>query len=117
LTFKNEEALLITSMLKENDIPATLLADKEGFSLGNLLEIESFTFYLQNVEQNDFGLVSPEEWENCKSKTLNKYSNSGNLNLIERIWNEFEQGNPRKFVSVWKSFLKESQVQDFIMQI
>ncbi len=113
LTFKNEEAVLITSLLKQKEIPASLISDKQGFSLRDLLEIRSFTHFIFNNIQDDFGLITEEKWAEKKYKIFNLYAKSKNLDLVKRILESFEAANLKKFKSTWLSFLKEIKIEDF----
>jgi len=113
LTYKNEEAVVITSLLKERGLPAKLIADKQGFSLRDLLEIKSFTHYIFQNIQDDFGLITAEKWTEKKAKIYNLYAASKNLDLVQRVIESYELTNPKKFKSTWITFLKEIRIEDF----
>jgi ATP-dependent DNA helicase RecQ len=99
LTHTNEESVLITSLLKKEGFPASLISDKQGFSLRGLLEIKTFTHFIFKDIQNDFGLISDDKWEESKSRLFELYISSRNLDLVQRV--------------IWKSYLKEIRVEDF----
>lgn len=113
LTQTNEEAILVSSLLRQQGFPASLISDKQSFSLRDLLELRSFTHFIFKSVHNDFGLITEEEWNACKTKTNQWYSHSPNMDLVERVLSAFEQVNPKKFLSTWKAFLKQIRVEDF----
>jgi ATP-dependent DNA helicase RecQ len=113
LTKTNEEAMLITSLLRKEDYPAVLISEQQGFSLKDLLEIQSFTFYIKHSLKDDFGLVQEESWAAAKHNIKQVYVQSKNLDLVERVINAFEQVNPKKLFSRWKDYLKQIRVEDF----
>ena len=113
LTYKNEEAILLTTLLKQQGIRASLLSDKQGFSLGSILELRTFTHFIQANIQDELGLITNENWEKSKAKLSDWYTQSKNLDLVNRILHTFESVNPKKFKSTWTAFLKESRIEDF----
>ncbi len=113
LTYTNEEAVLITSLLKKKGIPASLISDKQGFSLRDLLEIKTFThFIFQNIN-DEYGLITEKNWTKSKEHLWETYPKSKNLDLVKRILQSFEKTNPKKFKSTWNAFLKEIRIEDF----
>ncbi|MFK8104466.1 MAG: RecQ family ATP-dependent DNA helicase [Saprospiraceae bacterium] len=113
LTYKNEESILITSLLKQKGIPARLISDKQGFTLGNLLEIRTFTYFIYDGIQDDFGLITAENWKQQKEKILERYQHSENLELVQRIIDTFASTNPKKFRSAWNTYVRELRIEDF----
>ncbi|MGK0179591.1 MAG: ATP-dependent DNA helicase RecQ [Nitrospinales bacterium] len=113
LTQTNEEAILLASLLREEGYPASLISEKQGFSLRDLLEISTFTHYLHKGIHDDFGLVTEEQWTANKTKLYELYATSQNLDLVDRILYAFEQVIPKKFLSNWKSYLKQIRIEDF----
>ncbi|MEO1262760.1 MAG: ATP-dependent helicase [Bacteroidota bacterium] len=113
LTYKNEEAILIASLLKENNFPAVLISEKQGVALRDLLEIKTFTHFLFQEIQDEFGLIAQENWDKSKNRLFEMYKGSKNIDLVRRIIDSFENTNPKKFKSTWVAFLKEIKVEDF----
>jgi ATP-dependent DNA helicase RecQ len=113
LTYKNEESVLMTSLLKQKGIPAILISDKQGFTLRDLLEIRTFTYFIFQEIKDDFGLIPEEKWEEKKRQLFEIYVGSKNIDLVERIIGSFEKTNPKKFKSTWNAYLKEIRVEDF----
>lgn len=113
LTKTNEEAILITSLLRKEGYPAILISEYQGFSLKDLLEIKSFTIFIKRSIEDDFGLVQEESWLEAKHKIKQLYVKSKNLDLVERVINAFEEANSKKLFSSWKDYLKQIRVEDF----
>ncbi len=113
LTYKNEEAVLVTSLLNQIGIPARLISDKQGFSLRDLLELKSFTYFIFKNIQDDFGLITEEKWASAKKKMEQLFPASKNLDLMQRIMQSYESVNLKKFKSTWITFLKEIRIEDF----
>ena len=113
LTHTNDESVMITSLLKQEGIPASLVSDKQGFSLRVILEIKTFTFFIFQNIQDGFGLITEEVWESKKTQLYALYAESKNLDLVKRIIESFEKVNLKKFKSVWIAFLREIRIEDF----
>ena len=113
LTQYNEEAILITSLLKQEGIPAQLILEQNGFKLSKLLEIRVFTFFILNNLSDHSGMIPEEKWVKAKQALKSNFASSQNLDLVNRIIKVFEDASPKKYRSTWKSYLKESRVEDF----
>jgi len=113
LTHTNEEAVLMTTLLRQEGFSARLIVHKEGFALRDLLEIRWFTHKVLSSIQDGSGLISEEAWQECKTKLVTTFSQSNNLDLVHRVVDQFEQVNPRKFKSKWYSYLRECRIEDF----
>ncbi len=112
LTKTNDEAIQITGLLLQQNMPAKLIQTNDGFNLGNLFELRYFT---EAVDRNQTSpLISDEEWISAKRSTLLHFSRSKQLPLLQMVINEFESVNKvRKYRSDWRSFLFESKIEDF----
>jgi ATP-dependent DNA helicase RecQ len=113
LTKTNEEAVLLATLLKQRDIPARLISDKDGFVLRDLLELRYFTHHIFHSIQDDFGLITEEAWAGGRQLAQATFRQSLNLDLLERVLDAYEKGHPKKFKSTWNSFLRESRIEDF----
>lgn len=113
LTHTNEEAVLLATLLKQKGIPASLIADKAGFALRDLLEVRYFSHHAFNYIQDDFGLIPEAGWAEAKQKAEDLFKDSQNLDLLRRIILTYEKSHPKKFKSTWKSYLRESRIEDF----
>ena len=113
LTHSNEEAILMTTLLKQEGFPARLIVHKEGFALRDLLEIRWFTYKTLTSIQDASGLITEEIWRQTKAKLTTEFARSSNLDLVNRVIGHFEKINPKKFKSKWLSYLRECRIEDF----
>lgn len=113
LTHSNEEAVLLTTLLNQEGLPARLIVHKEGFALRDLLELRWFTHKILSARQDRSGLIAEETWQQTKFDLATVFAQSGNLDLVNRVVDHFEQVNPRKFKSKWLSYLRECRIEDF----
>jgi ATP-dependent DNA helicase RecQ len=113
LTHTNEEALLMTTLLRQEGLPARFIVHQQGFSLRDLLELRWFTHHILMAVKDGSGLISEEIWQQTKTNLATAFAQSGNLDLVNRILDQFEQVNPRKFRSQWLSYLRECRIEDF----
>lgn len=113
LSHTNEEAVLMATLLNQEGLPARLIVHKEGFALCDLLEIRWFTHKALTAIQDGSGLITEEAWQQTKTNLATTFAQSGNLDLVNRVVNHFEQANPRKFRSKWLSYLRECRIEDY----
>lgn len=112
LTHTNEEALKVTSLLNHNHIHAKLIQGVKRFSLYDLMEIRYFISKLDI--KKDTALIREEIWEEAITRLKDRYNNSKNYSLCERLIRDFESINKKyKYVSDFIIFLRESQEEDF----
>jgi ATP-dependent DNA helicase RecQ len=110
LTKTNEEALQITGLLLNNDMPAKLIQTNEGFSLYNLLEVRHF--FSQFAA--DVYSISDEIWEEAKRDLVDKFGKSTKLEICKNLIKDFEATNTkRKYRSDLEVFIRESKLEDF----
>ncbi len=113
LTHSNEKAVLMTTLLRQEGFPARLIVHKEGFALRDLLEVRWFTHKVLTTEQDGSGLIAEATWQQTKTTLAARFAQSSNLDLVNRVVDQFEQVNPRKFKSNWLSYLRECRIEDF----
>lgn len=112
LTQTNDEAIWLAGQLGKVDIPHKLVQSNQGFRLHDLLEIRVFEHYL--AIQTEQITLDPKTWQNAKQKTAQYLAQSQNLPILHNILHSFELANPkRKYVSDWRIFIQESQLEDF----
>ena len=111
LTNTNEEASRVVGLLTRQGINAKLIQSAEGFSFGNLAEVRCF------IKLIDKGLESPiisdDQWEQAKLKTLSAYHDSTCLEYIKAFFAAFERTNQTKYRSDLADFIFESNLEDF----
>ena len=74
LTNKNDEALLMTGILKQNGYKASLIQSVEEFSLINLYEMRSFIGLLGDPEKSP--IITDEIWKNAITRFKELFENS-----------------------------------------
>jgi len=110
LTKTNEEALQLTGLLLNNDMPAKLIQTNEGFSLYNLLEVRHF--FSQFAA--DVFSIGDEIWEAAKRDLVEKFRRSSKLEICKNLIKDFETTNPKgKYRSDLEVFIRESKLEDF----
>ncbi|MFA5597719.1 MAG: RecQ family ATP-dependent DNA helicase [Pusillimonas sp.] len=139
LTYSNIDALIMDSLLKQHDIPSRIVQENRSFSLENLLEIRFFINFIEQESENKF-TVSDEIWKNALTLTKLTFSNSGLLEVVEKIITDFyktstqtnfrsdfkefnpepqevednyQTSNQRIYLSDFKEFLRESKLENF----
>ena len=111
LTQTNEEAVILTALLRKYGINAKLIQSIDGIRFGNLAEMRYFLRYIG--KRINTPLIAADLWENAKRKTCSVYDRSLSLTYVKRCIELFEQTNKTKYFSDFKEFVFESSVEDF----
>lgn len=111
LTQTNEEAAILTGLLRKEGVPCKLIQSMDGFRFWNISEVRYFLRYL--YKRVTTPKISDELWEEAKRATCNVYARSQNLNLVNRCLEQFEHLYRTKYISDFKEFVFESSVEDF----
>lgn len=112
LTNTNEEAMLINTLLIQNNLKAKLVMSYDGFKLKDMLEIKSFSYYIFKESNNDIGLITEEVWSKAKDKLFMLHKDSQNLKLALMAINNFENPSAKKLKSEFKNYLDEIRIED-----
>ncbi|MDZ7794916.1 MAG: RecQ family ATP-dependent DNA helicase [Spirochaetia bacterium] len=112
LTFTNEESALVHGLLEQKGINARLIISDNQFSVSNLLELRTFTFYLERNKENAFSGIDEQYWLQSVQHIRKKFSKSINLNLFNELIYLFEKTYPQKTISEWTTFVNEIKVED-----
>lgn len=112
LTATNEEAMIIHTMLINNNIPAKLVMTNVGFDLKNIVEVKTFSYYIFKENNEQIGLITDEVWISAKNKTKEIFKNSINLTLVMLVIDTFEEANKKKFQSEFRNYLNELRIED-----
>lgn len=112
LTTTNEEALLVNTLLKQNNINTRLINSSNEIKLTNILEMRYFINEL-GITKDTYKIID-EKWEEAKISLKNKYSHSENYYLCNQLIKDFELVYKDKYVSDFQMFIKESNLEDFI---
>lgn len=115
MTRTNQEALQITGLLLQNNMPAKLIQSNEGLSLYNLAEVRFFFDALDL--RDDVHTISDEKWVNAKRSIYNTYRRSQNLELFITMIKTFESTLIKnRYKSDLEVFVRESNLEDFYQQ-
>lgn len=111
LTQTNEEAVIMTGLLRKEGIPSKLIQSMDGFRFWNLSEVR---YILKYLDKRVTTPVIPDElWEEAKHATCKVYARSQNLNLVKQCCMQFEQLYKTKYISDFKEYVYESSIEDF----
>ncbi len=110
LTRTNEEAMQVVYELKQRGLHATVAQSLGGFRFGNLAEIRYFLKQLGN----DDVIISKEKWQEAKNHTLDTYSLSTCLGIMQHFFADFEMTHKDYYRSDLREYIFESNIEDFI---
>lgn len=111
LTYTNEQAVIMNSLLCKQGLNSKLIQSTEGFRFWNMAEVR---FFVKQIERNTHTpRIADEVWENAKSQTRLAYASSTCLPYLERCLRLFEQTSREKFLTDFKEFVFESMTEDF----
>ena len=111
LTQTNEEAVILFALLRSRGVNARLIQSSDGFSFSALAEVR---YFLRIIDQEvNTALISDETWEKAKKRTFTKYASSSCLPYLKRGTEIFEKTNQVKYLTDFKDFVFESEVEDF----
>jgi ATP-dependent DNA helicase RecQ len=112
LTHSNEEALKITGLLLDHQLPAKLIQSNDTFDLINLYEVN---FLLSIFRSNlEVFRISEELWELAKKELFVRFDRSDKLDIAKNLITDFEQTYPKvKYKSDLEIFARESRIEDF----
>ncbi len=111
LTQTNEEAVIMTALLKKYGINSKLIQSMDSFHFNSIAEVRYFQKCLNEREITP--LISDETWEMTKQKTFSKYNDSQSITYLERCIELFEATNKKKYYSDFRNFVFESSIEDF----
>jgi ATP-dependent DNA helicase RecQ len=105
----NDEVLTFYSELLANNVNAKYITSKDGFKLGNLIELQDFLAVWKNKSLDDAYKYIEYNYKDSKNYNLaNK--------VIEKFVQEYEeemQNNSHNFSSVFEEYLKEIEFEEF----
>ena len=111
LTQTNEEAVILTALLRKHAINSKLIQSMDGFLFWNMAEMRYFLRYIEKRIKTP--LIPEELWEKAKHVTYTTYEKSKSLTYVKRCIELFEQTYKVKYHSDFKEFVFESSVEDF----
>ena len=111
LTQTNEEAVIITALLRRHGINGKLIQATDGFAFCNIAEVRYLLQYLR--KRINTPLIPEDLWQEAKRATFKTYDRSLNLTYVKRCIELFEQTNKTKYFNDFKEFVLESSLEDF----
>jgi ATP-dependent DNA helicase RecQ len=116
LTATNDEALQVYSLLRQQGIRARLLVSYSDVSLDSLIELKTFSHFLQQADNNadDDKTISREKWLEAKQRLEQTFSRSKQLDLALRVIEGFEREHEPWMGIDWLEYLREVNLEDFI---
>ena len=111
LTQTNEEAVILTALLRKHGINSKLIQSMDGLRFWNIAEMRYFLRYIDKRIKTP--LITEELWEEAKHATFSIYDRSLSLIYVKRCVEQFEQTNRTKYFSDFREFAFESSVEDF----
>ncbi|MCM1311914.1 MAG: RecQ family ATP-dependent DNA helicase [Roseburia sp.] len=111
LTQTNEEAVIMTALLKKHGINSKLIQSMGNLRFWNMAEMRFFLKYLDKRAKTP--LITDELWDEAKHATFSAYDRSTSLPYVKRCVEQFEETNNAKYLSDFKEFVFESSVEDF----
>lgn len=111
LTQTNEEAVIVTALLRKYGVNSKLIQSMDGLRFLNMAEVRYFLKFIG--KRITTPLITEELWEDAKNATFNAYGRSTSLALLRNCLELFEQTNKAKYFTDFKEFVFESDVEDF----
>ena len=111
LTQTNEEAVIITALLRRHGIRAKLIQSMDGFAFYNMAEMRYLMKYISKRISSP--LISDDLWQEAKQATFASYNGSQSLSYVKRCIELFEQTNKNRYFNDFKEFVIESSLEDF----
>ncbi len=111
LTQTNEEAVILVALMAKNGIRCKLVQSMSGIRFWNLAEMRYFLKYIDRRITSP--LISDDLWEAAKQSTYSVYGDSESLVYTRRCIDLFEATNKTKYVSDFKEYVFESNIEDF----
>lgn len=111
LTHTNEEAVIITALLRRYGISAKLIQSMDGFAFCNMAEVRYLMKYISKRVSSP--LIYDDLWQEAKHAAFAAYNGSQSLSYVKCCTELFEQTNKNKYFNDFKEFVMESSLEDF----
>lgn len=111
MTWTNEEALRVFSILAQKGVKARLVQSNDGFKLGDLAELR----YFRRIAFSDSGasVISAKRWDEARRRLCEFYADSACLEDCLALLDDFAATSPTRYKSDLEEFLLESRMEDF----
>ena len=111
LTRTNEETMQVAYEMEQRGFHVTIAQSMDGFRFGNLSEVR---YFLKQLGKGDEVSISKEKWQEAKQRTLDTYTSSTCLSIIQHFFADFEKTHNFYYYSDLREFIFESNIEDFI---
>lgn len=114
LTHTNEEAVIVHTCLRSNNVRSKLILSNDSFRIRDLAEIRAFTGMALEHAAENFGLITDDEWSAARERLKEDFSHSKTLGLALDVIQTFGKSYRKKLRSEWLGFTYEMQAEHFI---
>ncbi len=111
MTWTNDEALRVFSVLLQRGIKARLVQSNEGFSLADLAEIRYFRRQVMKYQESS--VISRKLWDEARRKFSEQYARSACLEDSLALLDAFADSSKSMYKSDFDGFLAEAKIEDF----
>ena len=111
MTWTNDEALHVFSLLVQKGVKARLVQSNDGFKLGDLAEIRYFRQCA--FSDKEASVISAKKWDEARSLLCATYADSACLADCLALLDDFAASTKSKYKSDFDEFLWESKMEDF----
>lgn len=112
LVKSNEEALLVSTLLKSKGIKTKMLAGFEGFKTAQLFEIRMFTASLLKQKS---GLILETDWLDAVDQFKEQWRGNSHFESCLEVINGFSRSNSEsKLFQDWVEYVREIKMEDVI---
>jgi ATP-dependent DNA helicase RecQ len=111
LTETNEEAAVVSGLLRRHGLPTELVQSNESFKVSDLFELDAF--YALLTRMGSGVVISDESWKKALSTWQQQFKRSSKYPIALRIIETFYANNHARYFSDWIEFTRESKLEDF----
>ena len=111
MTWTNDEALRVFSLLVQKGVKARLVQSNDGFSLGDLAELRYFRRIA--FSESEASVISMKRWDEARRRLCESYADSACLEDCLALIDDFAATSPVMYKSDFNEFLWESRMEDF----
>ena len=112
LVASNHQAVIVHSLLQDQNIPARLVATRSKFALRNLHELHFFTQLIFSGSRGELGLLPNKYWNKAVEHLKERFSTSQNLPLVLRFIYNFDRLNKNKYKTDWLEYLASLRIDE-----
>ena len=110
MTVTNDEALLMTGILKKSGYNARLIQSNDGFNLSNLYELRCFVDMLGEPQSQP--VIPQDVWDHAMELFQRRFSNSSCLPECLSLLQSFDETNKEKYHSDLIEYIQESTLEE-----